>query len=71
MLFGTPIEISSKNRKNVLYVYEPKVDKKKLLDFLQAQLYLNMEKLRAQPADSSRITSRIHDLRQKIQILVE
>jgi len=71
MLFGTPIEISSKNRKNVLYVYESKVDKKKLLDFLQAQLYLNMENLRTQPADSAAITSRIHALQQKIHILVE
>jgi hypothetical protein len=71
MLFGTPIEISSKNRKNPLYVYETKVDRKKLLDFLQAQLFLNMERLRAQPADSVAITSRIHDLQQKIQVLVE
>ena len=71
MLFGTPIEISSKNRKNVLYVYESKVDRKKLLDFLQAQLYLNMEKLRTQPADSAAITLRIHALQQKIQILIE
>ena len=71
MLFGTPIEISSKNSKNVLYVYESKVDRKKLLDFLQAQLYLNMEKLHTQPADSAAITSRIHALQQKIHILVE
>ena len=71
VLFGTPVEISSKNRKNQLYLYESNVNKKKLLDFLQAQLYLNQDELRAHPADSLTIMSRIHSFQQKIQILME
>lgn len=70
-LFGLPIEMSAKNRKNPLYQYEPKVEKTKIIDFLQAQLYLYQERHRAMPADSLSLIPKIKNLQQKIHILTQ
>ena len=69
-VFGIPIEMSAKNRKNPVYVYELKISEKTLVDFLQAQLTLAGDRLRTHPADSVRIRSRMESLQQKIQILI-
>ena len=69
-LFGIPIEMSAKNRKNPVYLYEPKVDKNKIIDFLQSRLYLLQEKLRSAPADSSLLKPRMQEIQRKIQFLL-
>jgi hypothetical protein len=68
--FGIPIEMSARNRKNPVYVYELKISEKTLVDFLQAQLTLAGDRLRTHPTDSVRIRSRMESLQQKIHILI-
>lgn len=69
-LFGIPIEMSAKNRKNPIYLYESKVDKNKIIDFLQSRLYLLQEKFRSAPADSSILKPQIQEIQRNIQLLL-
>lgn len=68
--FGIPIEMSSLNRKNEIYEYEPKLTRNKIMDFLQARLYLLKEKRHTEPADSLHLQSQIRNLQKKIQFLL-
>ncbi len=65
-----PVEMSSKNRHNRVYLYEPKVNRNKLMTYLQARLYLLKEKLKSTPKDSSYLKPMIKDIEKKIQLLL-
>lgn len=69
MLFGIPIEMSKKNRLNPLYQYSVQVDKKKLMTYLQAQLYLLREKLNDSLEDAYSLQTQIQHLETCIILL--
>lgn len=69
-LFGIPIEMSAQNRRNPLYLYTPKIEKNKLIDYLQSRLYLMEDRVRRVPSDSTRLNPRIQSLRKKLQYLL-
>ena len=69
-LFAFPIEMSRKNRLNPLYLYKPKVEKSKLLAYLQSRLFTMEDRLRESPADSSHLHPRIQQLQRMILTLI-
>ncbi len=70
LIVNVPFELSAKNRRNPVYRYKSLVNKKLIMTYLQARLDQERERLRTSPADSSRITQGIRDLKDKIQILL-
>ncbi|HDQ44055.1 MAG TPA: hypothetical protein ENN17_00980 [bacterium] len=68
-LFGVPIEMNPKNRRNPEFLYKPRIDKKTLLIFLDARLYGTREQLSQNPSDSIRIREQIRDLKGKLMHL--
>lgn len=75
ILFVVPVEINSKNRKNLEYQYEPLVPRETLIDLLQARRYALMHSF-GNPnenvnTDSSVIHSQISDVTNKLKILLQ
>ena len=68
---GIPIELSSKNRKNPVYLYTANIDKNQTITYLQARLYQLKEEMAASMADSLKLRNKILDLNKKIQILIQ
>ena len=61
--------MSKKNRLNPLYQYSVQVDKKKLMTYLQAQLYLLREKLNDSLEDAYSLQTQIQHLETCIILL--
>ena len=67
--FGIPFEMSRQNKRNPLYLYEPRVDKKQLTDYLQSWLFSFKERMKRHPADSTSLNARIEDMEHMLLIL--
>ena len=68
-LFGFPIEMSAKNRRNPQYRYKPNIDQKTLSIFLDSRLYRVKEQLKQNPQDSVRLGRAIDQLEKKSTLL--
>ena len=68
-VMGVPVELSSRNRRNPIYLYKANVNKNKIINYLQAKSQQLKDLNESFSGDSSKIRIMIEDLERSVQIL--
>jgi hypothetical protein len=68
-VMGVPVELSSRNRRNPVFLYTANVTKNKTITFIQAKLQQLKEKQAVSLPDSMKLRKKIEELKLMIQIL--
>ncbi|MBN1895010.1 hypothetical protein JW906_10965 [bacterium] len=70
-LFGFPVELSSKNRRNRIYRYEPAVTRGDILTYLNSRRFLLLDRIHRAARDSTALAGELARLEEKILMLME
>jgi len=70
-LFGIPVELSGKNRRNRVYRYESAVTRGEILTYLNSRRFLLLDRIHMAPRDSTRLAGELAGLEKRIIMLME